>query len=325
MTSVIICCYNSSQRLPKTIEHLAQQKTDIDWEIIVVDNNSTDNTAEVAKSEWNKYNNPVSFRVVKEPVAGLSTARERGIKESKGKYIIFCDDDNWLAPDYVQNAYNIMENNQKIGALGGWGEAVADIDFPDWFQDVAGGYATGKQAEEDLADVTEKRKYVYGAGMILRKSALEKLEKVNFKTLLSDRKGSALSSGGDTELCYALILAGYRIFYSSSLKFMHYIPANRLTKEYVFRLYKGLGQCLIMLEAYQYIFNNFDVNKKLIWLRHYWKFLLTPFHKPKTFSNLLNQIYRQEFKKSIIKHNFKFDRIVKSVHQLKIKLQNELP
>lgn len=325
MISIVICCYNSSQRLPKTIEHLAKQKANIEWEIIVVDNNSTDNTALVAQQEWNKYNNiSTHFRVVKEPIAGLSASRERGVKESKGKYVIFCDDDNWLAADYVQNAYNIMEENEKIGALGGWGEPVADVPFPEWFQEVAGGYATGKQAEQDLEDVTEKRKFVYGAGIVLRKSALEKLEKVNFKTLLSDRKGNTLSSGGDSELCYALILAGYRIFYSSSLKFKHYIPSNRLTEDYAIRLHQGFGASMLPLHAYQYVMQSLDTNKKWIWLRYFYPVLMEKNIASKKFAggkeSVLYQEMKKSLKKTIWKENFNFDKMIKYVKNLKDKL-----
>jgi glycosyltransferase involved in cell wall biosynthesis len=67
--SVIICCYNSAALLPQTLEHLANQQTagEISWEIIIVNNNSTDNTAEIAENIWQGLNRPIPFRVVHQP------------------------------------------------------------------------------------------------------------------------------------------------------------------------------------------------------------------------------------------------------------------
>src|SRR4051794_7116729 len=96
--SIIICCYNSSKRLPATLKHIAQQKmrSNILWEVIVVDNNSADDTKEVAVREWRKYNLSVPFKVVTEQKQGLIHAREKGYAEAAYQLLLFCDDDNWL-------------------------------------------------------------------------------------------------------------------------------------------------------------------------------------------------------------------------------------
>jgi glycosyltransferase involved in cell wall biosynthesis len=98
--------------------HLAFQKVspEIKWEIIVVDNASTDNTGQVASLNWSKYGlAEVGFKVVKELKAGLSYARHKGINEAAFEYLIFCDDDNWLSENYIETAYNIISENAKIG------------------------------------------------------------------------------------------------------------------------------------------------------------------------------------------------------------------
>ena len=96
--SVIICCYNSSTLLPRTLEHLALQDVpeNILWELIIVDNNSNDDTAEVARKEWEKYKIDIPFKVVYESNPGLSYARQKGVKEASFELLLFCDDDNWL-------------------------------------------------------------------------------------------------------------------------------------------------------------------------------------------------------------------------------------
>src|SRR5438874_1022703 len=96
--SVIICCYNSSARLPKTLEYLASQEVPLNiyWEVIIVNNNSSDDTVIVAQKEWAKYKLRVPFKVVDENVAGTIHARKRGIAEASYELLLFCDDDNWL-------------------------------------------------------------------------------------------------------------------------------------------------------------------------------------------------------------------------------------
>ncbi len=78
--SIIICCYNSAHRLPKTLAHLKTQVVSqiIPWEVIVVDNASTDGTDQVAKTQWGELPG-VPFRVVNEPRPGLSNARNLGV------------------------------------------------------------------------------------------------------------------------------------------------------------------------------------------------------------------------------------------------------
>src|SRR4051812_3506356 len=101
--SIIICCYNSSHRLPQTLKYLAHQQLadDIAWEIIVINNASEDDTKEVAIKEWNSYSSKIVLRVIDEPVPGLNNARKRGVEEAKYDIIIFCDDDNWLDKNFI--------------------------------------------------------------------------------------------------------------------------------------------------------------------------------------------------------------------------------
>ncbi|MBK8553006.1 MAG: glycosyltransferase family 2 protein [Ignavibacteria bacterium] len=111
---------------------------DIPWEVIVVDNASTDNT-EAAQKIWDKYNCLASFKVVKEQEPGLSAARLKGFNTAKYEYVVLCDDDNRLQKDFVKNAYDIMRSNDEIGVLGGQSKAEFDKIEPN-------GLKTGKTA-----------------------------------------------------------------------------------------------------------------------------------------------------------------------------------
>lgn len=257
--SVIICCFNSATRMTPTLQHLYNQKniSSCSWEIIVVNNCSTDNTAEIALQIWDSFtSNKPNFKVVNEPTPGLSAARQKGIDESCHDYVLFCDDDNWLEENYLSLALNIMQNNMHIGALGGTGSPVFEKNEPPYFwTNQYNLLAVGNQSEID-GDITDERGVLYGAGMIINKTAYRILkEKFQFQFQLSDRMANNLLSSGDHELCIALKKIGFRIFYSKNLRFKHYIPGYRTTINYYKKLFLGFGASYAMLHVYR-------VNKK---------------------------------------------------------------
>lgn len=247
--SIIVCCYNSALRLPKTLECLAEQRgvDDLPLEIIVIDNASTDSTTEVAFDVWRRLGSAdVKLRVVPEPTAGLSYARARGIKESQYEYVLFCDDDNLLSPDFVRVVFETMNATPAIGALGGCG--TLDI-TPKWLAGIEEYYAIGSQGV--TGDVTETRGCLYGAGLTIRKSVFETLtNRYHFDSLLTDRRGESLISGGDIELTFAIRLAGFRLYYDERLVFQHAIDSARLTKSYFIRLVFFIGYSWMALYPY---------------------------------------------------------------------------
>lgn len=266
--SIIVCCFNSAKRLPRTLEHLSRQTgvANIHWEVILINNNSIDNTEEIAVTEWVNYKRDISLKIVNESRTGLSHARERGINEARYSYIIFCDDDNWLDEEYVRRVFEKLSANERIGVLGGCGQAVSEIDFPVWFSDLQKLYAVGPQADHE-GDITDEDILIYGAGMAFPRKVWFELKDRGFFSLLEDRKGNNLSSGGDSEFCYAVKLMGYRIHYDSSLKFKHFIEPVRLTKDYYKRLEKGITESNKQLIPYAYAVNTGDFIKiRPLWL-----------------------------------------------------------
>lgn len=253
--SVVICCYNSSARIAPTLEHLYNQE-DIylsSWEIILVDNLSTDDTVQVASTLWAGFvGKKPPFRIVKENSAGLSNARKKGISESVYDYVLFCDDDNWLNKDYLNTALSILQANGAIGALGGWGSPMFEKSEPPFFwENQYHALAVGRQSKIS-GDITNERGVLYGAGMIINKTAFNiLLDQFRFDFLVSDRKGSSLLSSGDHELCLALRRIGYKIYYSDLLQFGHYIPASRTTISYYKKLFFGFGISYALLLPYR--------------------------------------------------------------------------
>src|SRR5262249_17511403 len=98
--SVILCCHNSVTRLKPTLAHLAGQSGigEREWEIVLVDNASTDQTASHAQSLWQSFGAPSELRVVSEPNLGLIHARVTGISSAGYEILTFVDDDNWISP-----------------------------------------------------------------------------------------------------------------------------------------------------------------------------------------------------------------------------------
>jgi glycosyltransferase involved in cell wall biosynthesis len=254
--SVIICCYNSADRLPQTLAHLASQKFSqkISWEIIVVDNASTDHTTAVARNCWEEQGSPVPLKVVTEPQMGLTNARNRGVTEAKYEILIFCDDDNWLSDNYVGLAFSLMRNDLSVGAIGGFGSPVFEREAPAWFKHWMSFYAIGDQ-NESIAHEVNGYKYVYGAGMVVSKVALKTLAALNFKNITTDRVGKKLVSGGDIELCFALQIIGYTVLYNPQLEFSHFITSQKLKLRYALRLASGIGYSSDLLFPYRKLFN----------------------------------------------------------------------
>lgn len=248
--SVVVCCYNSEKRLSNTLSHLLNQHIDtVDWEIILVDNASKDSTAAVATQILSAKLPREKFKIVIAEQPGLSNARKKGYLTSQYNYLLFCDDDNWLNEDYLQLAFNTMEQNKHIGILGGKGEAIFEGAKPDWFDTYQINFAVGSQSKEVAKiSITET---VYGAGFVIRKEIFERLDAIGFQSLLSDRKGNDLMSGGDTELCYLTKYWGYTIAYYSSLEFKHLMTDTRMNWNYMKRLYYGFGRMRVYSNAYK--------------------------------------------------------------------------
>jgi hypothetical protein len=161
------------------------------------------------------------------------------------------DDDNWLFPEWVNTVAEVMSQHPDVGACGGLIEAVCESTPPSWFERFKSCYAPGSQGQEEGGDVTW-RGFLMGAGLTIRKSSWEPLKEKGFKFLLSDRKGKSLSAGGDHELCLALCLAGWRLWYEPRLRLQHFLPATRLDWHFLRRQTRGAGMCEAGLAPYRF-------------------------------------------------------------------------
>lgn len=294
--SIIICAYNSGEKLRPTLKYLAKQKRifGIEFELIIVDNNCNDNSLEIAREEWKNQGNPYILKIIKEPRAGLTYARMAGIKAAVNEYIILCDDDNWLDEFYALKVHSHFETLPELAIVGGVGEAVSEDQLPAWFHIVEGfGYAVGSEGRK-----TGFVDSVYGAGMSVRKSIFESVINVDNFTL-TDRKEKSLASGGDTEICLLIRQAGYHIYLDETMRFRHFLNKERLTWAYYLKLRSSFGKATALLQQKDKEPKNSEtINDQLSVLKFgikNWKYLLMPsFYKNKACANFIQEWSRRK-------------------------------
>ena len=249
--SVVLCCHNSASCLNETLRHLAAQTISCSLiEVILVDNASTDGTGTTAIDIWNSVGAPFSLRIVAEEQPGLAYARRTGVLEAQGDFILFCDDDNWLSPDYAAVSFDVLSGNAKIGAVGGASHPVFEGQggVPVWFWGAAPSFAVGAQALRS-GDISH-RGYLWGAGLVIRGDFLRQVYRSKIEPVLVGRQGSVSLSGDDSEICAWYLLAGYKLYYTEMLRLQHYLPRGRQTVGYFESIVAGHKAANIILSAY---------------------------------------------------------------------------
>lgn len=227
--SVLICTHNGKSVIGKSLEYLSNQmvSSTIGWEVLVIDNASSDNTDNYCITFWKSLNHqPCELRVVKEKAKGKINAIYTGVEQSKYSILLLCDDDNLLSPNYVQNGYELISTNNKIGCLGGFGIPIFEKSEPIWFKGYSPHYAVGHQGSH--GDISNSRGWVYGAGSFIRKSSLININKDTLYTYTSNSERAE-----DIEICYRILLNGYLIWYDESLIFQHFISEKKLQLNYL--------------------------------------------------------------------------------------------
>jgi glucosyl-dolichyl phosphate glucuronosyltransferase len=239
--TVILCTYNRCQSLPKALESIAasQLPDSIGWEVLVIDNNSKDQTRGVIDDFCQRY--PGRFRYMFEPKQGKSNALNTGIREARGSILAFMDDDVLVAPTWLLNLTKPLDSDEWAGA---GGRILAQQAFvaPDWLS-VDGQDTLGVLALFDLGDRGEELKSApYGTNMAYRKMIFEKYG--GFRTDMGPCPGSELRNE-DSEFGHRVIAAGERLWYEPSAVVYHAVPADRLTKRYFLRFWYDHGRALV--------------------------------------------------------------------------------
>jgi glycosyltransferase involved in cell wall biosynthesis len=213
----------------------SQLPDSISWEVLVLDNNSTDKTRDVVKKFGRRY--PGRFRYLFEPQQGKSHALNTGIREARGEILAFMDDDVIVDTKWLQNLTAVF---QKEDWAGSGGRILPERTFtpPTWLS-LEGKYALAPLAIFDLGPLAgELAEAPFGTNMAFRKEVFEKVG--GFRTDLGPRPGWETRSE-DTEFGFRVLGAGQRLWYEPSAIVYHSLPARRLQKEYFLAwwYYKG--------------------------------------------------------------------------------------
>lgn len=246
----MVCTHNGANRISNCLSSLVSQENPPEYEILVVDNASSDGTGEMVRTYLDSSFPSGVWNIIQEMEPGLLYARLAGLRVARYEWVLFCDDDNVLFSDFLFQSQQVLSKNSKIGVLGSHGIPEFLGPKPDWFDQYASSYAVGSQ----LRGNEEGRQlvYVYGACSIYRKKPLLNLFEKGFKPVLSGRKGKEMSAGDDVEWCWLMQLLRHKVAYSPKLRFYHQLPCSRLTWEYYIGLKIGISASAGLLSTYTY-------------------------------------------------------------------------
>jgi glycosyltransferase involved in cell wall biosynthesis len=248
--TVAIPTYNGENRLPKILERLRSQidVDDLNWEVIVIDNNSQDKTAKVVRDYQAAWSRPWSLKYCLELEQGAAFARARAVLEAKSEWVGLLDDDNLPAPDWVRQAYAFGQVHPKAGAYASQIHGEFEVEPPANFERIAPFLGITERGQQAYLYKPGNLNLPPGAGLVVRKPAW--CEAVPKRPVLKGRLGQSLVGGEDLEPLLHLHKAGWEIWYNPAMQTYHQIPRWRLEKDYLIKLSRGVGLnscCLRMI------------------------------------------------------------------------------
>ncbi len=256
--SIVVCCYNSEKRLATTLRALHQLviPPGVEVELILVDNNSTDDTAGFAGRFWQDAGPNYPIRIITEAQQGIGYARLRGIASAQYPIVLFVDDDNELQPDYLLVGYEVLAQHPNVGVLSGMSHGVFQEPLPRWvtpgfpFKSLMNALAVTTKHTSTHGYLKYDYQNVVTAGAFFRRKIFDTVLGLGHSLILKGRSGKTLLSGEDDEFCYWAKMMGYKLYRSTGLHFHHHIDPSRINQPYFERLFYGFGYGSIILDSY---------------------------------------------------------------------------
>lgn len=237
MLTIVICTYNRDKYLSETLRRLANNRYDGEWELLLIDNNSTDSTSSICKDFATQYP-AVPFRYLVETQQGLSYARNRGIKEAKGDWLVFLDDDAFVGENYLERLSQYIQQIPDMAAFGGriyplFEEGIT----PSWLSKWSASWLSAIDKGDQICLFTTD--YPIGANMGFSKTIADRCGV--FNTSLG-RSGKNLIGGEEKDYFNRIKALHAATYYLPDIAVEHCIPSSRTTDEYISRLGLGVGQ-----------------------------------------------------------------------------------
>ena len=238
MISIIICTYNREKYIGPLLESIAKNDyPKSGYEILLVDNNCTDNTRTVCDT-FTLQHTDVVFRYVVETEQGLSAARNKGIKEAKGDIIIYVDDDALVDTNYISSFAEHFANNPTTMAAGGPIEPLYETQEPEWMSPYTKALLTAWMNYGKEVRNYPNGKYPGGGNAAYRKVVFDKVGLFNTEL---GRKGTALFASEEKDIFDKMRALGMQVKYLPTPVLHHIIPQAKLEKPYFDRLTRQIG------------------------------------------------------------------------------------
>jgi glycosyltransferase involved in cell wall biosynthesis len=256
--TVAIPTYNGARRLPEVLDRLRMACQDASlvmphspqtpqasynhrfkWEVMVVDNNSTDDTAKIVQAYQANWPVQCPLTYCFEPQQGAAFARRRAFIEAKGELVGFLDDDNIPEPDWVAAAYAFAREHPKAGAYGSRIRGEFEVTPPENFHRLTPFLAITERGSQPRCYEPQQRVLPPSAGLVVRKLAW--LESVPSQLVLSGRTPGSMLTGEDLEMLAHIQAKGWEIWYNPTMQITHKIPHWRLKREYLIPFFRGIG------------------------------------------------------------------------------------
>lgn len=240
--TVAVCTRNRAELLRETLGAILRQRCRAPWELLVIDNGSTDGTSEVlATSIVPEGQGAVSCRTVIEARPGADHARNRALEAASGEIVVFADDDVTPLPGWLEAFRRAFQDPAVLAAAGRIFPSLPD-DIPEWVRPLARQIG-GPPARYDFGRVPgpidpKTQSMPFGGNMACRRQAA--LDVGGFSTAFG--YGRELIPGEDTELSFRLLGAGGVIAYVPAATVLHRVPAEKLDLEYFTAWWRGLGR-----------------------------------------------------------------------------------
>lgn len=294
--SVIICSYNRSQNLPECFSCLDKQliKTPMQWEVLLVDNNSSDKTKSVTENFIN--NSALNIRYLFESEQGLSAARNKGIDEAKGTYLIFIDDDIRVTENWLQSIFSTFKQ-YDCDAVGGRIHIESPANLPKWISPDMYGFLGHQDFGNNIHQMDGIKEFPFGGNMAMHRRVINLIGNFDVKM---GRKGTGLIKeelfkGEETDFFHRLSAVGGIFYYHPSALVFHKILPHQLTKRFFLILHNNAGILKAKQDKTNYKRNLFGIPLFLFpqFFRSIFRYLLQTVSKGsnKSFRQLMNVAY----------------------------------
>lgn len=239
--SVAIPTYNGGNRLAAVLECLRWQLNTygLSWEVIVVDNNSTDNTAAVVQRYQRGWSRHIPLHYAFETRQGAGYARQKAIQIAASPLVGFLDDDTLPGMTWLISAYRFAQKYPQAGVIASRIQGSFETDPPPHFERIAALLALTERGSQPLMYVPKQKVIPPSAGMVVRRQAW--IDHVPKELVLTGRTGTSMLTGEDTESILHIQRAGWDIWYNPTMRLQHQIPSARLTRQYLQKLCRGIG------------------------------------------------------------------------------------